>query len=917
VTPELWEEVQALFAEAMELDRNEWEGFVRSQASGSAVAEEVLALLDAHGQESPFDSLTTEESRGRENPGRAQDQRVGPWEIVGELGEGGMGTVYLVRRSDGQFDQQGALKILSAHLSGREAESRFLAERQILARLEHPQIARLLDGGLSPDGRPYFVMEYVQGLPIHRYCEERGLDVVERLRLFIKVCGAVQYAHQNLIVHRDLKPSNILITKEGEPKLLDFGIAKLLDDSFMAGPVDATRVGTRLLTPGYASPEQFSGLTVTTATDVYQLGVLLYEGLVGRRPYTMEGAGQEGAGVPPTGSQPARPSRAVLTGAEEAHSSRGREGSTRLPDRGAHARRLSRRLRGDLDDIVLKALRPEPDRRYGTAGELADDLDRHLRGRPVRARPDTLAYRTAKFVRRNALPLSAAFGGFLLVAGFGIGMSRQARRTAVERDRAEQVVEFLVGLFRSADPALARGDTITVREILDVGVVRVREELARQPEVQATLLEVLGEVYGSLGLLDPALGLMRESVQALRTTDGAHAADLARTLRRLAVLSAKAGRFQDADTLLPLAEGLTRDALDPGSLEYARALTDIGFSWQVRGRLELAEPLLEEALQVREAGGFPAADAEATLVNLGWLRRALNDPDSAEALFRRALTLREEKGGEGDLGLATSLEGLGRVLVDRGSLEAADSAISEALRIRLRILPREHHDIAGLLSQRGTVLLRHGRPDQAEPLFREVIEAHSAALGPDHFLVADARNDLALTLQELGRQQEAVEQFRQAWDGYRRQFGEAHSNTAVVESNLARALFRLDALPEAEKRFAHALAITREAFPGARWVAGDQVSLGLLRCRTDEFPVALADLREARDALRPPEGERGPDDYLRAVNALGSCLARHGEREEAMVTVRESLEASADREDQDPYRAFALGILAELEGAGR
>jgi hypothetical protein len=523
VNRDLWAEVEAVFAAALEQDLDRREAFVRTRAGSAAVAQEVLSLLAAHVGSSVFDPLTArQDAIERELDSLAAGSRLGAWEVVRELSAGGMGTVYLVRRADRQFELEAALKILSAELSGGRSVSRFLAERQILAGLSHPNIARVLDGGLNTDGRPYFVMEHVDGGPIDAHCDSHHLDIASRLRLFCTVCGAVQHAHQLLIVHRDLKPGNILVTPQGTPKLLDFGIAKLLDPRPFPGLGSQTQPDARVLTPDYASPEQLHGLAITPASDVYQLGLLLHELLVGCRP----SGGPTGAAA-----DVARPSRVAL--GEGVSESLGEAAA--IADRAASRRttpkHLSRLLRGDLDAIVLKALRPEPDRRYATAGSLADDLSRYLDGRPVLARPDSVAYRGGKFVRRHAVGLAALATVFLLVLGFAVGMRREARRTAIERDRAEAVTAFLVGLFKSTDPASAHGDTVTVREVLDRGAARVRTELHDQHAVQAALMEAIGEVYGNLGVLDSSRTLLQEAL-ALRRSGGADAErPIGRTMR--------------------------------------------------------------------------------------------------------------------------------------------------------------------------------------------------------------------------------------------------------------------------------------------------------------------------------------------------------------------------------------------------
>ncbi len=909
MTPDQWLSVEVLFARALEEDAGGREDFVRANADDPEVAEEVLALLGAHGRKGPFDAMTERQDAMEtpDGPTLTRGSRVGAWEVVGELGRGGMGEVYLARRADGQFEQEAALKILSGDLSRPDARSRFLAERQILAGLTHANIARLLDGGVADDGRPFFVLEHVDGLPIHDYCDEQRLEVAARLRLFVSVCEAVQYAHQNLVVHRDLKPANILVTPQGAPKLLDFGIAKLMDDHAFGGGPGVTQLGVRALTPDYASPEQFHGLVVTPASDVYQLGLLLYQLLVGSLPSPPVTTCGEDVDTAVRSRARTRPSMAVSrlqSGKAEAAS---RIASVRASTPG----RLSRRLRGDLDDIVLKALRPEPERRYGTAGQLAEDIQRHLEGRPVRARPDTWAYRAGKFARRNAVGLSTVVAVFLVVSGFGVGMQRQARETAIERDRAEEVVDFMVGLFRSSDPQVTLGDTVTVREILDRGSARVREELRDQPEVQAALMDVMGSVYGNLGLLEPAIGLTEDALQVRRARLGAGDPDLAATLRRLGMLKTRAGDFEGADTLLQEALLKLRQTGEPGTPEYALALNDIGYAWQVQTRLDRAEPLLEEALTTYR--GLPGPDLAqgVTMVNLGWLRRSSGDPDSAEVLFREAVDFRRRVRGVDDPSVATALEALGGILSGRGDFEAADSALAEALRIQRAILPEGHTTIAGLVYERGNLFRRQGRATEAEPLLREALAARIAALGEEHFLVASSRNGLALALQDLGRVEEAEALLRQAWEGYRARFGADHVNTAIVELNLARLLLRLGS-SEAEARLAHGLPFVLDAFPDSRVNLGDLVTLGLLRCQAGRFEEALPYLERAVEGLEVEASSPAPDDYLRALNALASCLLDSGRPEDARLVIDRSLEASARRPEEDPFRSFADGLSRRL-----
>jgi eukaryotic-like serine/threonine-protein kinase len=897
MTTDRWDEVERLFAEALERPDAERVGYVRGAATHAQVAEEVLALLSAHERTGLFDRVT---ERPRPESKLEAGARLGPWEVVGELGTGGMGMVFLVRRADGQFEQEAALKILPTVSPGSHVESRFVAERQLLARLSHHHIAKLLDGGVSQDGRPWFVMERVDGEPLDAYCDGRSLGIGERLRIFLMVCGAVQYAHQNLIVHRDLKPSNILVTEEGEPRLLDFGIAKVLDDDLRIGDPSATHVGARVMTPEYASPEQLRGEPVTTASDVYQLGLLLWRLLVGGAP-PRDGAGNAAT----TGSgDTGRPSRSLLA----------REDRERVANaRSTTAHALGRRLRGDLESILLKALRPEPHQRYGTAGQLADDVTRYLAGQPVRARPDNWRYVSGKFVRRHALALSGVGGAFLLVVGLALGMRRQAIETAVERDRAEQVIELLGGLFVSADPLRAPSDSITVRDVLDRGALRVREDLAGQPAVQATLMRVIGEVYANIGLSDEAIQLLEDALATGMRTLGLDDPDVARTQRRLAISHAQAGHFAVADSLLNVAEARI-EAIDASSVvERANAFNDVGHAWQVLGRLDRAEPLLERALVTWSLVSDPQAQPVATYTNLGWLRVARADLDSAEVLFRSGLALRRSVLGPHHPSVATSLEALVTVLTRKGELEDADSAVTAALEIRERVLSPEHPDVLGLHVQRANILRRRGLLAEAEQLLREVLALQIATLGASHFLVAATHNDLAIALRAQERLAEAEPHLRASLLGYRGAFGDGHVNPAIVEISLARLLLQMGAQEESESLYAHALPILRQAYPTDQRFMADLVDLGTLRCAAPDPSAALALLEEGAAALEAVGG-RGTDPHLRALNALALCLERHARVDDALRTAQAALAASEDRTDTDLQRALALEIRDRISG---
>jgi serine/threonine-protein kinase len=488
---ERWRQACAVFDAALELPKDAQARYVADACGGDGRLRLLVEeLLESEGKADGFMAapavehaapLIAEMIEPATEEASVVPLTVGRYLLLGKLGEGGMASVHLARRSDGQFEQQVAVKLLKQGVYGEEGRRRFLQERQILARLQHPGIARLLDGGVTDDGTPFFVMERVEGLPVTAYCDENRLSVESRLRVFLEICEAAQYAYRNLVVHRDLKPSNILVDTTGRVKLLDFGIAKLLAEG-AEEQAAATRTTLRVMTPEYAAPEQVRGDPVTTATDVYSLGVLLYELLAGERPYRLARRAPGELERAILDQDPSRPSDRAT-----AHGSR--------PEAG----RLGRRLRGDLDRIALMALQKEPERRYPSAEALANDIHRHLAGLPVAARGDAFAYRARKFLRRHTVGVVAAALVLLSLLGGLFAATWQARRAQREASKAAAVKDFLGSLFSASDPSEARGRERTARDLLDEGARRIETDLQDQPEVQSEVTRLIANVYHQLG----------------------------------------------------------------------------------------------------------------------------------------------------------------------------------------------------------------------------------------------------------------------------------------------------------------------------------------------------------------------------------------------------------------------------------
>jgi serine/threonine-protein kinase len=857
---ELWDEADRLLDEALDLpaaerlafldracgDRQELRGLVGRLLANLQTESGFLAPGGA--LESPV--LETLHDPGASPTGAEPRGEIDRYRVVRELGRGGMAVVYLAERADGQFEQQVALKLIKRGIDTDEVVQRFERERQIMARASHPNLARLLDGGATAEGQPYFVMEYVEGLPIDRYCDEQRLTLRERLELFLGVAEAVAYAHRNLVVHRDIKPSNILVTPGGEAKLLDFGIAKLLGDDDEDS--NLTRTGSRLMTPAFASPEQVRGDPVTTASDIYQLGLLLYLLLTGRAPYRLgEGPGGTTLQQAILEQPPTRPS-AVLDDAERSDPS----GEQTTVDEIGKRRRatppgLKRELEGDLDNIALAALRKEPERRYPTVSQFIEDMRRYLDGRPVSARPDTLAYRASKFVRRHRVAVSLGMTALWLLLAFAVTMTFQAGRIARERDRAnveaataERVTEFMIDLFEVADPGTVGAATITARELLDRGAQQISGELHDQPEVRAALQDTIGRVYQKMGLYDSAEPLLVQALELRRSHLGGEHADVATSLNHYGWLLEQKGDYDDAEPLLRESLELRRRALGDRHLLVSESIGDLALLLYHKGDYEAAEPLFVEAYEMRRALLEEEDAALADVIsNHGLLLQRVGKLDAAEAKHREALRIRRQAFGDVHAFVAISLDSLGNVAFDRNDLAAAESLIHEAFEMRVQLfgerhpevshslnnlasvrymrgdlegaersfrrlveidrdlLGAEHPDYGQSVSNLGSVLHKRQNLAEAEPRFREALAILEATLDADHFQLAVTRGNLGSCLVDQERYAEAETYLLEGLRGMRASLGEDHARTHMVSSRLAE-LYTAWGRPEDAARYA-------------------------------------------------------------------------------------------------------------------
>ena len=683
-----WRRVFAAADEALALEPVDRAAFVeRCRGDDPALGAEVAALLDGAAAapvlDTPAAALAAplfDEPPAVPGPPDPQS-RFGPYRILHELGRGGMGAVYLAERSDDQYQKRVALKLLPAWSAADDRRvQRFLDERQILAALDHPDIARLLDGGVTADGWPWFAMEYVEGMPVDRHCEEHRLSNEDRLELFCRVCAAVQYAHRNLVVHRDLKPANILVTTEGRVKLLDFGIAKLLGNERDAGAPSLTVTGERLLTPMYASPEQIRGEPVSTATDVYALGVLLHVLLTGTSPYRLSAGEQHEVIRAVLDQEPEPPSVAIL------RTGRGADGNPA---------QLARRLRGDLDTIVLKAMEKDPARRYGTAEQLEADVRNHLAGLPVTARPATRLYHLRKFLRRHRLGAAVTAAITMLVLGFAAvtavqsaRIRAQTERIALERDRAEEVIQYLSNVFHTAVPSPREGRGVTAREVLDSSAARVERDLSAQPEARARVLLEMGRAYHDLGINDRARHLLEASIALRRGSFPAGQRELAQTLDLLGAVLLEQGVLDSAKRAYD--EALTLHRRLPGDRrgDVARTLNGLAAVNRAQGRLREAESVVREALAIdRARPGDHASDVAQSLRGLGQVLLDGGDYTGAETLYRQALSLLPRQRSEEDFAVAGLMLDLAAALKGQGRNAVADSLLRQGLALYRRLAP--------------------------------------------------------------------------------------------------------------------------------------------------------------------------------------------------------------------------------------
>lgn len=856
MTAEHWERLVALFEAALDRAPVERDAFLDGACGDdAALRAEVAAMLHADGHATgifgtPPAALAASLEGASLPPGR---RSTGPYRILHEIGRGGMGTVYLAERDD--VGLRAAVKLVRGGLAAPERIQRFIRERRVLARLEHANIARLLDAGLTDDGTPWYAMEYVNGEPIDRWCDRLRLPLHARLALFEKVCAAVAYAHANLIVHRDLKPGNILVGEDGEPKLLDFGIAKLLEPDDDADAL--TRTDVALVTPQYAAPEQLAGDVVTTATDVYALGAVLFELLTGRRPYHVtRGSLSDLERALRTGAIP-RPSEVAQAPALAAHTrspapSAGEVAAARSTD----PARLRRQLAGEIDAIIMKALAPEPQRRYASADRLLDDLRSHRLGRPVSARPDSVIYRATRFIRRHRAGVAVAASFMVALMGFAGVVSQEQRATSRERDRAEaaaarasEIADFLGDVFRGADPNSADGRALVAVEMLDRSLVRVENELGDQPELQADLLHRLSRIYVELGRYEEsvraAAGSLALRRQFLAPTDREYTNTVTRLANSLDYTGRAAEAIEHLDDILPILR------TDPSKRETLTEVLSTRARMQFRlanyqeARRDYTEAIAIAALD----GSRDSANIRTQLNNFGVLLLATGDFAEAERIHRSNFMFRQRDRGALHTQTLTSLINHARALHALGQWREAETRARRAAELRRRVHPEGHPQAAQALWHLGRVLADLGEHAEAGDLIEEGIAMYRDATRSDHFMLAQPLADLARVRTVLGDFVAADSLLHDGVAISASSLGVEHPIHAELLMAMAELELARGAASVAELHLEHASRIQRAALaPDHPAHAHTLHLLGLARSKRD--PVGARVLLEQALALR-------------------------------------------------------------------
>jgi len=848
-----WMKVEELFNKALELNVSEREAFLISKCgSDKHLYDEVISLLSEDETIHPLLDKKASELINVEEKLNFVGQKIGNYKLLEEIATGGMGTVFLAERCDGIFEQKVALKIIKPGLSTIPIIRRFQHERQILANLQHPNIARLFDGGVTEDKRPFFTMEYVDGIPIDEYCDKQKLSIKERLKLFMKVCATVQYAHNNLVVHRDLKPSNILITNDGNIKLLDFGIAKVLKaESADKELITITQAELNLLTPEYSSPEQIKNSNISVSTDVYSLGLVLYKLLTGNSAHEFKTRTYIEYENVVCNRNIIRPSLSM----DKTTGDNKKSFSERGTNRKTTSHKLSKHLRGDLDNVCLMALRKEPERRYASAEMFAYDIERYLSNLPILAQKESVLYTGRKFVARHKKAVIAATILFFVVNSLILYYTTQLKferdKAQREAEKSELVATFLQELFLISDPTETLGETITARELLERSVSKLKVDLSEELEVKSQLLNTIGKVYNNLGLFNSA----EEVLLMINNNEGINEIDkptYIKTLINLGKTYGNNGKYDLEEVILKKAkiEGEKHLGLnDPllgncynnlGSYFYSTAKFDSSYHYYTKAEKNYIKNYGNESEKLAEI-----------IYNLGVLEFDGGNLDKSDSLYRKSLTIYKKLNGELNAETATAQNELASVLRHKGDFIESEILYKKALATRIQIFGDQHPDVAHTLNHLSRLYYNQEQFEKAEPIVRKSLAIREKLYNKTHPEVSASKSSLGGVLIGLKKYQEAESLYREAYSASMEKFGESHPYTPAILGNIGIALMEQKKYDEAEKvmlesvRMLNNLSSYRPTF-----LSGRIVALADLYNRTNRFSEAESILREELASLR-------------------------------------------------------------------
>jgi serine/threonine protein kinase/tetratricopeptide (TPR) repeat protein len=868
--PERWERIQQLFHRATELPETERAGFLDAECEGDAALQsEVFSLLEADAQQALIDRTLAHVAEGvlesPASPEKVPQDEFGPWRITSILGEGGMGVVYLAERSD--LGSKAAIKILrDAWLSPLRRE-RFAAEQRTLAQLSHPSIATLHDAGTLPEGTPWFVMEYVEGETITTHCTKHDCSIDERLQLFREVCEAVQHAHSHLVIHRDLKPSNILVRQDGSVKLLDFGISKQLDS--VDALAEQTRTAVRLMTPAYAAPEQIRGQPVGVHSDIYSLGVILYELLVGRLPFDISGRSAAEAEKILLEREAERPSAAAR---------RMEFVSSKVP----RASSIGKSAWSDLDVICLTAMHKDPQRRYRTVDALIRDVDHFLKNEPLEARPDSRRYRLRKFVSRNARVVSIssmAVAGIVVLTGFYTVRMAAARNTAMaEASRAERLQKFTLDLLQGGDEQVGPSDSIRVVTLVDRGVQEA-QSLTHEPSTQAAIYETLGNIYMKLGKYPRADSLLRRSLDERRALFGENHADVAQSLVALGELREAQAEYDSAESLITQGLRMAQKTLPRGHPAIAKATVALGQTLEEKGDYDRAIKVLDTAVMLQTASGEPSPELSETLsalantqfyaghfaisdslnrktlamdrkiyggmhphvaddlMNLGAIQQEFQNYPAAENFYRQALVITRGWYGENHPETASNLTLLGRTLVSEKRYDDAATMLRQAVSIQEKVYGPVHPRVASAVNELGRVAQQQGNLDEAQADFERMVQIYKTVYHDKHYLIGVAESNLAGVYKDRKQYDQSEKLFRDAIRRYTQELSPDHQLMGIAKVRLAETLLADNKKEEAVQNFTAADAIlAKQSSPPPQWV--ERARKGLAAARSQDVIAA-------------------------------------------------------------------------------